>query len=96
MQIWKKRYKKNHDIVSRKVANQFILVPVRHSIGDLDSVYTLNEVGARIWELIQQTTALLDIRDKIIDEFQASPEEVGKDIEEFIKQLQKIGALEEV
>ena len=40
------------DIVTRKTGNEYVLVPVANNIADMNSVYTLNETGAFIWELI--------------------------------------------
>ena len=45
-------YQKSPDIVSRKIVDGMILVPIRRRVGEVESLYTLNEVGARIWELI--------------------------------------------
>ena len=45
-------YKKSDSIVSRRIADEFILVSIRQNVGDLESIYTLNETAARIWELI--------------------------------------------
>ena len=43
-----------HDpnIVDRNIAGEVILVPIRNNVGDLESIYTLNETAARIWELL--------------------------------------------
>ena len=45
-----KSFVKDPNIVSRKIAGEVILVPIRKNVGDLESIYTLNEVAARIWE----------------------------------------------
>ena len=47
-----KCYKKNPNIVSRMIADECILVPIRHDVENLGSIYTLNEVGAFIWNSI--------------------------------------------
>jgi len=44
-------YQKATNMVSHKIADEFILVPIRQNVGDLESIYTLNETAARIWEL---------------------------------------------
>ena len=44
---------KDPSIVSRKIADEIILFPIRHKIEEIDCVYALNEVGARILELIE-------------------------------------------
>ena len=39
-------------IVTRKTGNEYVLVPITNNIADMNSVYTLNETGAFIWEQI--------------------------------------------
>lgn len=93
MEIHQKRYRKNPNIVSRKIAGNFILVPIRHNLGDLKSIYTLNEVGTRIWELIDERTNIGKIKEVILTEFETSGEEVEKEIIGFIETLNKIQAI---
>lgn len=45
-------YAKNSNIVARKIVGEMVLVPISQKVGDLASIYTLNEVGACIWELV--------------------------------------------
>ncbi len=86
-------YKKSDSIVSRKIADEFILVPIRQNVGDLESIYTLNETAARIWELIDGGTKVKKIKEKIIEEFEVTPEEAEKDIIEHLMQLEEIKAV---
>ena len=90
-----KVYKKNNSIVFRKIADEFILVPIRQNVGDLESIYTLNETAARIWELIDGKMKVGGIKEKLIEEFEVSPEEAEKDIMEHIMQLEEIKAITE-
>ena len=88
-----KVYSKSDSIVSRKIADEFILVPIRQNVGDMESIYTLNETGARIWELIDGKTNVGKIKEKLIEEFEVAPEEVEKDIVEHLMQLEEIKAI---
>jgi len=83
-------YKKSPDFVFRKVADEYILVPIRHNIGDLNHIYNLNEVAARIWSLIDGKRKVKEIKDKIIEEFETTPQEAEKDLIELIHKLKKI------
>ncbi len=93
MSFLDKVYKKSDSIVSRKIADEFILVPIRQNVGDLESISTLNEVAARIWELIDGKMKIREIKDKIVEEFEVTPEEAEKDLIEYLKQLVKIEAV---
>jgi len=94
MHLLDKVYKKSDSIVSRKIADEFILVPIRQNVGDLESISTLNEVAARIWELIDGKMKVREIKDKIVEEFDVTPQQAEKDLIEYLKQLKKISAIE--
>jgi hypothetical protein len=91
-----KIYRKNPDMVFRKIADELILVPIRQNVGDLQSIYTLNETGARIWELIDGKKNYSQIKKIINDEFGVSAEEVDQDLRLFLSQLQGVGGILEV
>ncbi|MFQ6082425.1 MAG: PqqD family protein [Candidatus Aminicenantia bacterium] len=93
MNFLEKVYKKSDSIVFRKIAGEFILVPIRQNIGDLESIYTLSEVAARIWELIDGKMKVREIKERIIGEFEVTPEEAEKDIAEYLQQLEEIKAI---
>jgi len=95
MDFLDKVYRKSDSIVSRKIANEFILVPIRQDVGDLGSIYTLNEVAARIWELIDGKRKASEIKNKIVEEFEVTPEEAEKDLIEHLQQLEEVKAITE-
>jgi len=89
-----KCFTKNPALVFRKIGEEFMLVPVFNNVADMDSIFVLNEVGGRIWELIDGTTPVGGIRDIICREFEVTPQEAEVDIVEFIQQLNCIGGLQ--
>ncbi|MDI6688098.1 MAG: PqqD family protein [Desulfobacterales bacterium] len=95
MNFLDKVYTKSDSIVFRKIADEFILVPIRQNVGDLESIYTLNETAARIWELIDGKIKVGKIKEKIVEEFEVTPEEAEKDIMEHLMQLEGIKAITE-
>ncbi len=93
MHLLDKVYKKSDSIVFRKIADEFILVPIRQNVGDLESISTLNEVAARIWELIDGKMKVREIKDKIVEEFEVTPQQAEKDLIEYLQQLKEIEAI---
>jgi len=91
-----KSFVKDPNIVSRKIADEIILVPIRQNVGDLESIYTLNEVAARIWELIDGERKIEEIKDKIVEEFEVTPAEAEKDLIELLQKLEKIEAIKKI
>jgi len=88
-----KSFTKDPNIVFRKIAGEVILVPIRQNVGDLESIYTLNEVAARIWELIDGKRKVEEIKEILVEEFEVSAQEAGKDLIEHLQQLEKIEAI---
>lgn len=86
-------YAKDPMIISRLIDDEVILVPIRQNVGDLESIYTLNETAARFWELLDGQRTLADICDLVVVEYEVDPEEAQSELVEFIKQLEEFDAV---
>jgi hypothetical protein len=89
-------FSRNDQVVSRKIVDELILVPMRKNVADMETLYTLNEVGARVYELVDGTRPLGEIVDTIGNEFDVSAQQAEADVHEFIEQLLEIEAVHEV
>ena len=88
-------YQKSPDMVSRKVAGEYILVPIRRHVADLESIYNLNEVGGFIYEQIDGKKPASQILETICREFDVTREQAEADLTEFLSTLKEIGAITE-
>ena len=79
--------------VTRRLAGETIVVPVSSRVGDLDAIYTFNEVGSRIWSLLERPTTLSAIVAVISQEYDAPPEQVTADLLEWLDSLQAKGLI---
>ncbi len=93
MENLKKHYKKNEDFVFRRIKDETILVPIKDNVGDMGSIYNLNEVGAFVWEHLDGKNRLLDIKNMISEDFEVSSQEAKEDLCEFVRQLREIDAI---
>ena len=91
-----KLFTRDPSMVFRRIADECILVPIRKNVGDVESIYTLNDVGAQVWELIDGERRVEEIRDQIVAEFEVSPGETEDDLAILLQQLDEIGAIREV
>jgi len=91
-----KVYRRNPDIVYREIAGEFVLVPIHHRAGEVDSIYVLNETGARVWELMDGFRTLDDIIGLMVDEFEVDRKTLKADLIGHIDEMVVSGALEEV
>jgi hypothetical protein len=83
-------------MVYRDIAGETILVPIRRSLADLDSIYTLNETAARVWQLLDGQRPLQAVRDLIADEYEVKPSQVETDLAELVEDLVSLGAIRAV
>ncbi len=87
-------YEHNQNFVSRRIEDETILVPIKNHVGDLDSLFSLNPVGAFIWEQIDGSHPLAAILDLIVEEFDVPAETAQDDLLQFITELHEIGAVQ--
>lgn len=88
-----KVFKKNPDFVTREIDKETVLVPVIRTSEDINCIYTLNKAGSEVWRLIDGKSSLEDINKKILERFDATPEEVGKEMKSFLKDLEEINGI---
>ncbi|MCH7656722.1 MAG: PqqD family protein [Bacteroidetes bacterium] len=77
------------DIVPRKTGDEYVLVPVSNNIADMDSVYTLNETGAFIWERLDGKSDLASIIRCMQSEFEVDAETAKSDLLSFISEMKQ-------
>jgi hypothetical protein len=90
-----KLYRSSTAVVKREIADETILVPIRKSAEELDSIYTVNEVAARIWDLMDGKKTVTEIKKTILNEYDVTPEELDRDVEELISKLLSERLIEE-
>lgn len=77
--------------VTRHIAGETIIVPVCDRVADLDAIYTLNEVGSRIWDLIEGPTPVGRIARRISEEYDVSEDRAAEDVAELLTELEGAG-----
>ena len=84
-------YKRSDRIVARRIAGEFILVPLVGRGANLDSIYSLNRVGTFIWDRLDGSRSLREICDSIVAEFDVPADRALADLLEFVATLKKKG-----
>jgi len=80
-------------MVGRRIAGEYILVPIVGHGADLDAIYTLNALGAFIWERLDGNTAGAAIVEAIAERYDVDIARAAKDYLPFLAHLQTIGAI---
>ncbi len=89
-------FRKNENFVFRQIDDETILVPIKNNVGDMGSIYNLNEVGAYVWEHLDGEKTLLDIKNMVAGNFEVSSEDAECDLVKFVNQLEQIDAVRRV
>jgi hypothetical protein len=77
--------------VTRRIASETLLVPVARHVMNLESIYVVNEVAARIWELLANPTDVDRIAAALTAEFDVSLDQARTDATAFVSLLLERG-----
>lgn len=88
-------YLKNSDVISRQVAGEIILVPIRGNIANMQHIFTLTPVAEHIWEQIDGKTTVAQLIESICREFEVDAETAENDCLEYLQSLEKSGLIHE-
>lgn len=75
--------------ISSDLAGEAVILDVRSGI-----YYGLNEVGARIWALIQQPRSVREIRHTLLTEYALDSEECDRDLLHLFQNLAAVKLIE--
>lgn len=77
------------DVIYETVDGQVVLLSLAGG-----SYYKLNGSGSRIWALIREHGELTKVEEDMIDEYEADPEQIRRDIAALVADLQAHGLLQ--
>lgn len=89
-------YSRHPDYVQRDVAGECILVPIRRTLTEANSIYVLNETGAALWNRIDGQRPAQVIMADFCNEYDVGSEQLAKDFTSLLDDLLSIRAVEEV
>ncbi|AFZ15086.1 hypothetical protein Cri9333_4300 [Crinalium epipsammum PCC 9333] len=75
--------------VSSALAGEAVILNLESGV-----YYGLNPVGASIWNLIQKSTSVREIRDAILEEYNVDFDQCDRDVKALLEQLQDQGMIE--
>ena len=90
-----KYYERDSMMVCRCINEEFMLIPIKQNVGDLQCMYTLNPVASRIWQLLDGHTTIEKIVTVLTQEYEVEAPQAEADVIEFLDQMKDIGAVVE-
>lgn len=90
-------YAPSEDIVAREIEGELIIVPLVAGIGDMeDELFTLNDSGKAIWNLLDGKRDLGGVIDSLAENYDASLGDIEHDVIGLVGELVKRRMLVEV
>jgi len=80
-------------IVGRRIAGEYVLVPLVGRGADADFIYTLNRVAAAMWEGLDGKATGNDVVRLVVERYEVEPERAGRDYLELMETLESIDAV---
>ena len=77
------------EVVACELGSGAALLNLRSSI-----YYNLNEVGAFIWQRLEQTTSIENLCEDVRGSFDVGPEQCRKDVLALLSEMQRLGLIE--
>jgi len=90
-QLLSARYVRSSTVVSREIAGETLVVPVRGGVGDLDSIFSFNGLGSDLWNLLQAGTSIEEMAVWVEERYEVTFEQALADINAFMDELSQAG-----
>ena len=87
-------YARKGDIITRAIAGETILVPIRSRLADMEHLIVLEGIGDFVWSLMDGKTDLAAIVDAVLAEFDVGRAQAAADVRTFAETLSEVGLVE--
>jgi hypothetical protein len=87
-------YIRSKAVVSRCIAGETLIVPVRGNVGDLASIYSFNATGTLLWDSLECPQNLAGLIDAVQQEYAVDREQAERDVRQFLKDTSSVGLVE--
>lgn len=75
-------------VVARKIEDEIIIIPIQDGFADLnDAMFSLNETGQAVWEMLDPNNSVKSICSNLVDEFDAEFDEIKEDVVDLLDKL---------
>jgi len=76
------------DVISQEVSGETVLLDL-----ESENYFGLDEVGTRIWQLIQENSDLNTVYQTMLSEYEVSEEQLAEDLDALLGEVHKLGLI---
>lgn len=85
------RFAADPEVVSRKIAGEPILVPIRGDLAMMERIFALNPVGEFVWSRLDGKNSLGQLAEMVEEEFETTRDQALQDVNVFVTSLVEQG-----
>jgi hypothetical protein len=90
------KFRRSTTVVSREIASETLVVPIRGGVGDLDAIFSFNPVGSDLWTLMEKDTSLGEMASWVAAHYEVGRDQAFADIRSFVDELLSAGLVSSV
>lgn len=90
------KFRRSTTVVSREIASETLVVPIRGGVGDLDSIFSFNPVGSDLWTLMEKDTSVGEMASWVAAHYEVGRDQAFEDIQGFVNELLDAGLVSPV
>ena len=83
--------KSNYDFVKREIAGEAFLVPVGEASSVFEGIFTLNELGAFIFDRLEECASPEEMARAVVEVYDTDYETALRDVKEFFGAMRESG-----
>jgi hypothetical protein len=80
-------YVRSQSVVSRRIAGETLIVPVRGKVGDLASIYSFNQTGSLIWQSLESPKTSSELISIVEEEYAVDRDQAERDVKQFLQDM---------
>lgn len=77
------------EFILREIAGDYVIIPTGTTTLEFNGLITVNELGAFIWERLQEETTEEKLIEAIVEEYEVEEETAEADLKEFLDILKE-------
>ncbi len=78
---------RSQSVVSRLVAGETLIVPVRGRVGDLASIYSFNGTGSLVWQMLDSPRTIGEVVEVVAQQFDVEHARAEQDVKRFVREM---------
>lgn len=83
-----------NDLILKKIAGSYVVVPVRSRAVDFSGVIKLSESGALLWNTLVNGADREELVARLLDEYEVDEATASADVDRFVAKLNEADLLE--